>query len=93
MTVAYAKARTRFGRPIGGFQAVQQRCADMAANVLTARLLAYAAARRLSHDLPAALEVSLAKACAGEQYQEVSAVSLRPKTPLLSNSAPKQPGS
>ncbi|WP_411123931.1 acyl-CoA dehydrogenase family protein [Streptomyces sp. x-19] len=74
MTVDYAKTRTQFGRPIGSFQAVQQHCADMAVQVLTTRLLAYEAAWLLSHDLPAALEVSLAKACASEQYQEVCAL-------------------
>jgi len=30
MSVAYARSRTQFGRPIGAFQAVKHRCAEMA---------------------------------------------------------------
>jgi alkylation response protein AidB-like acyl-CoA dehydrogenase len=37
MTVAYAKERVQFDRPIGSFQAVKHRCADMFIAVETAR--------------------------------------------------------
>jgi acyl-CoA dehydrogenase len=43
LTVAYAKARIQFGRPIGGFQAVKQRIADLLIQVESARSAAYAA--------------------------------------------------
>ena len=38
MTVDYAKTREQFGRPIGSFQAVKHRCADMFVAVTTARI-------------------------------------------------------
>jgi alkylation response protein AidB-like acyl-CoA dehydrogenase len=37
-TVGYAKTREQFGRPIGSFQAVKHRCADMFVAVTTARI-------------------------------------------------------
>ena len=37
-TVDYAKTREQFGRPIGSFQAVKHRCADMFVAVTTARI-------------------------------------------------------
>jgi alkylation response protein AidB-like acyl-CoA dehydrogenase len=44
MTVAYAKDRLQFGRPIGSFQAVKHRCADMLVATEHARTLAAHAA-------------------------------------------------
>ncbi|MET0190490.1 MAG: acyl-CoA dehydrogenase family protein [Pseudonocardia sediminis] len=44
ITVAYAKERLQFGRPIGSFQAVKHRCADMLVAVEHARSTAYHAA-------------------------------------------------
>ena len=44
MTVAYAKDRVQFGRPIGGFQAVKHRCADMLVDVEGMRSATYYAA-------------------------------------------------
>ena len=44
LTVAYTKARVQFGRPIGGFQALQHRMADLLVLVESARALSYAAA-------------------------------------------------
>ena len=38
-SVAYAKVREQFGRPIGSFQAVKHRCADMAVRAEVARSL------------------------------------------------------
>ena len=38
ITVEYAKTREQFGRPIGSFQAVKHRCADMFVAVTTARI-------------------------------------------------------
>jgi alkylation response protein AidB-like acyl-CoA dehydrogenase len=44
MATAYATNRVQFGRPIGSFQAIQHRCADMALAVYGARILTYQAA-------------------------------------------------
>ena len=41
MSVAYAKVREQFGRPIGSFQAIKHRCADMLVQVESARSAAY----------------------------------------------------
>ena len=45
VTVGYLKTRVQFGRPIGAFQALRHRCADLAVEVASARATAYAAVR------------------------------------------------
>ena len=42
--LAYAKERTAFGKPIGRFQAIQVKLADLSAEIEAARLLTYRAA-------------------------------------------------
>ncbi|CNG07656.1 acyl-CoA dehydrogenase [Mycobacterium tuberculosis] len=69
MTVEYAKVRHQFGRPIGSFQAVKHRCADMFVLVESARsavLNAAAAADESPAELPAA--AALAKAYCSDTY-------------------------
>jgi alkylation response protein AidB-like acyl-CoA dehydrogenase len=73
MTLDYAKERIAFGHPIGAFQAIQHRCADMLVDAEGARLAAYQAAWRLSQGLPAAREVAIAKSWAGQACQRVCA--------------------
>ena len=48
MTVAYAKERQQFGRPIGSFQAVKHRLADTLTTIELARPVVYAAAWSLA---------------------------------------------
>jgi alkylation response protein AidB-like acyl-CoA dehydrogenase len=74
MTVAYAGTRLQFGRPIGSFQAVKHRCADMLVRVEHARSTAYHAAWALQDgtDDPD-LAVSIAQATCSEAYQQVAA--------------------
>jgi acyl-CoA dehydrogenase len=45
VTVGYLKTRVQFGQPIGAFQALRHRCADLAVEVTSARATAYAAVR------------------------------------------------
>lgn len=47
MAVEYAKTRVQFGRPIGSFQAIKHKCADMLLAVESARSAAYHAADTL----------------------------------------------
>jgi alkylation response protein AidB-like acyl-CoA dehydrogenase len=62
-TVQYVKDREAFGRPIGVFQAVQHRCADMLVQTESSRSAVYYAAYALANDLPdAAFATSVAKA-------------------------------
>ena len=65
MVVDYSKSRVQFGRPVGSFQAVQHRCADLTVAVDGARLLTHQAAWKLSRGMPAGEDVSMAKAYCG----------------------------
>lgn len=74
MTVDYAKVRVQFGRPIGSFQAVQHKCANMMVDVEGAKSAVYYASWAVSNDHPeAALAASVAKAAASDAYRRVSA--------------------
>jgi len=63
LTVAYVKERRQFARPVGGFQAIKHRLADLWVAVTQARAVARAAADRLSQraGTEAELAVALAK--------------------------------
>ncbi len=65
MSIEYAKERTQFGKPIGSFQAVSHKCAQMLLEVESARALVYNAAWAIDHDpQQAALSSAMAKAYA-----------------------------
>ena len=73
MCVDYAKQRVQFGRPIGSFQAIQHKCADMLLLIESARSAVYAAACAASedsHDAP--LLASVAKAYTNEACRFVA---------------------
>lgn len=63
----YASNRVAFGRPIGAFQSIQHLSADMRIVVDGAELLSREALWRLGSGLPAANEISQAKAFANER--------------------------
>ena len=74
MSVAYAKERIQFGRPIGSFQAVKHRCADMLVAVEQSKSAAYYAgwcAAELDGDLPVA--AAMAKSYCSEAYFRAAA--------------------
>ncbi len=78
ITVEYTKTRVQFGRPIGSFQALQHRMADLHVLVQGARAVAYAAAEAAGHgsrDLP--LRAAAAKAYCSEALQQVTAEMLQ----------------
>ena len=79
MSVDYAKVRVQFGRPIGSFQAIKHKCADMLLAVESARSAAYYAASAL--DGASAADVlaaaALAKAHCSTAYTRVAAENIQ----------------
>ncbi len=78
MSVEYAKVRVQFGRPIGSFQAIKHKCADMLLEVESAKSAAYYAgwcAAELNDELPAV--ASLAKAYCSEAYFHAAAENIQ----------------
>jgi alkylation response protein AidB-like acyl-CoA dehydrogenase len=59
--ISYARERRAFGRPIGRFQAIQAKLADMATEIEAARLLTYKAARLKDAGRPFTLVAAQAK--------------------------------
>ena len=70
MVVEYSKVRVQFGRPIGAFQAVQHRCADLKVSIDGARLVTHQAAWKLEQGLSCSEDVSMAKAFAGSASRQ-----------------------
>ncbi|MFL6387718.1 MAG: acyl-CoA dehydrogenase family protein [Terriglobales bacterium] len=72
LTVAYAKTRKQFGKPIGIFQAVQHLCADMYLETESSRSATYYAAWALEENTPdASTSVSVAKMYASDAARNV----------------------
>jgi alkylation response protein AidB-like acyl-CoA dehydrogenase len=78
MTVQYAKERVQFKRPIGSFQAIKHKCADMMLQVESARSASYYAGWAASvadRELP--VLASLAKAYCSDAYFHCAAESIQ----------------
>jgi alkylation response protein AidB-like acyl-CoA dehydrogenase len=77
-SVEYAKTRIQFGRPIGSFQAIKHKCADMLLEVESAKSAAYYAgwaAAEDSDELP--VVASLAKSYCSEAYFHAAAETIQ----------------
>ena len=72
MTVAYAKERIQFQRPIGSFEIVHEQIADMALDVDGSRYSVYEAAWTMDKGLPATTHISVAKAWTNQACQRVT---------------------
>lgn len=77
MTVAYAKERVQYDRPIGAFQALQHKMSDMWITMGTSRYLLYEAAWMESNNMPCAKEASMAKAYINEAYKLITALGVK----------------
>lgn len=78
MAVEYAKQRIQFGRPIGSFQAIKHKCADMLLEVESSKSAAYYAGWAAAEDndeLP--LVASLAKSYCSEAYMHTAAENIQ----------------
>jgi alkylation response protein AidB-like acyl-CoA dehydrogenase len=78
MTVEYAKIRQAFGRPIGSYQGVKHRAADMLVDVENSKSITYYAAWALDEGAAEApLAVSMAKAYVSDAYRRVAAAGIQ----------------
>jgi alkylation response protein AidB-like acyl-CoA dehydrogenase len=78
MAVEYAKVRVQFGRPIGSFQAIKHKCADMLLEVESSKSAAYYAGWAAAEDndeLP--VVASLAKSYCSEAYFHAAAENIQ----------------
>jgi alkylation response protein AidB-like acyl-CoA dehydrogenase len=78
MTTDYAKIRIAFGKPIGSYQGVKHRTADMLVDVENAKSLTYYAAWVIDEGLAEApLAVSMAKTYASDAYRKVAGAGIQ----------------
>jgi alkylation response protein AidB-like acyl-CoA dehydrogenase len=78
MAVEYAKVRVQFGRPIGSFQAIKHKCADMLLEVESGKSAAYYASWAAAEDndeLP--VVAALSKAYCSEAYFHAAAENIQ----------------
>jgi alkylation response protein AidB-like acyl-CoA dehydrogenase len=72
MIVDYAKTREQFGVPIGSFQAIKHRCADMLVELEAARSIAYRARDQLAEGVTDIATASAAASWCAEAYVHIA---------------------
>ncbi len=78
MSVDYAKTRLQFGRPIGSYQAIKHKCADMLVEVELAKSAAYNACFAAAEEAPDLAEsAALAKSYCSEAYFRAAAETIQ----------------
>jgi alkylation response protein AidB-like acyl-CoA dehydrogenase len=68
----YAKSRAQFGRPIGDFQAIRFKLADMATEIEAARSLLYAVCAKIDQGVRCDTEAAMVKLFASEMSERVT---------------------
>lgn len=72
MTLSYCKQRTAFGHPIGSYQTIKHKLADLALAIQATRCLVYYVAWLNSNGLPSAKETAMAQLEATKTYASVT---------------------
>lgn len=75
-SIAYARQREQWGKPIGGHQIVQEMVTDMAVTTAASRLLVHDAARRMESGSSVRSAVAMAKRFATEGAVQVARTSI-----------------
>ncbi len=77
-TVAYAKERVQFGKPIASFQAIKHKCADMLMKAESAKTLSYYAAWALAKENDdASLAAAMAKSFSSDAFRFCTAEAIQ----------------
>jgi alkylation response protein AidB-like acyl-CoA dehydrogenase len=78
MTTDYAKIRIAFGKPIGSYQGVKHKAADMLVDVENAKSLTYYAAWAVDENVPEApLAASMAKAYVSDAFRKTAGAGIQ----------------
>jgi alkylation response protein AidB-like acyl-CoA dehydrogenase len=78
MTTDYAKIRIAFGKPIGSYQGVKHKAADMLVEIENAKSLTYYAAWAMDENVPEApLAASMAKAYVSDAFRKAAGTGIQ----------------
>jgi alkylation response protein AidB-like acyl-CoA dehydrogenase len=78
MTTEYAKIRIAFGKPIGSYQGVKHKAADMLVEIENAKSLTYYAAWAVDENVPEApLAASMAKAYVSDAFRKAAGTGIQ----------------